>query len=813
MMHQGRNLVRYGWLGVFGIGAAMLAADPVQAELDLKRAEISRLPNGLTIILLEDHSFPVVSVQMLYKSGSRDETAGKTGLAHFLEHLAFRASENFPDAAATEAIYDTGGEWHGYTWLDQTTYFSTMPAGGLDLLLRIEADRMAKVTIDAASIAAEKGAVITEMHGYENDPASVLLDAVTATAIQAHPYRNNTIGYEADVAALTADDARAFYAAHYAPANAVLAIVGDVLPTQAKSLVARHFGALPPRAGPVRVAAIEPLQRGERRTTLLGPVDRQFFQIAYPAPAASSPDFPGFLVLRQLLSGGSGVNFRQNDWGTPAVPGSLLHGATNDIASWFIPTADRYIFAIKGSLDPGAAQALLEQDMERRIAALPNRAPSAARLASAKAAVVGQLVEDVQTTEDAAHQLAFFEGIGAHDMLVNLPESVRQVSGAEVQRVAQAYLRPQFRTIGWYVPGNPARAQGLAAAPAAAAPRDGIPPSSGAAPAAQLHRLSGGVPALIQSNPLSPTVTVQLLTTAPTKDGEQPRDLPGLGTITRSGAAAELAKIVADAAKALASGPAKQEPPNTDPEARLEQMIQSEIGMPDVRAPAKLVAAVLSGDVEPGAAFLALEKSFGSIAPAQPRDTGIPPYRGPLRTVRTKIDRRLSQGALGYVVVAAPRPGTREGRAWRMLLYILTHDYSGRLGRSAIADKGLAYHIDSSYRTDGATGWVTLTTGVDPDKADAMEAELRGQLARLATDPPSLAEVEAARRHLLGRDLSAAQNNEEIAAKLTRQFVETGGMRSHGQLEAMLNAAAPADVAAAAAAFARGTIVRVDVSR
>jgi predicted Zn-dependent peptidase len=146
-----------------------------------------------------------------------------------------------------------------------------------------------------------------------------------------------------------------------------------------------------------------------------------------------------------------------------------------------------------------------------------------------------------------------------------------------------------------------------------------------------------------------------------------------------------------------------------------------------------------------------------------------------------------------------------------MLLYILTHDYSGRLGRSAIADKGLVYHIYSSYRTDGPHGWAVLTTGVDPGSADAMEAELKSQLARLAADPPSAAEVDAARRHLLGRDLSAAQSNEEIAARVVRQFVETGGLRTHEQLEAMLNSITPADVAAAAPAFARGSILRVDV--
>ena len=159
----------------------------------------------------------------------------------------------------------------------------------------------------------------------------------------------------------------------------------------------------------------------------------------------------------------------------------------------------------------------------------------------------------------------------------------------------------------------------------------------------------------------------------------------------------------------------------------------------------------------------------------------------------------------------APAPGTREALVWRMLLYVLTHDYSGRLGLSAIRDKGIVYHIYSLLRTDGRRSWVTISTGVDPDKADAMEAELRTELARLASNPPTAAEVEAARNHLLGRDLTAAQSNEELTGKLAREFVETGGLGSHAQLRDALQTITPADLAAASRSFVDGTIIRVDV--
>ena len=307
------------------LAAALLAACPAQAELDLKRAEVSRLPNGLTVILLEDHSFPVVSVQTLYKSGSRDETAGKTGLAHFLEHLAFRASENFPNAARDGSDLRRRRRM-ARLHLARPDHLFCDHAGRRASICFCgsRADRMARVTIDPASIAAEKGAVITEMHGYENDPASVLLDAVTATALQAHPYRNNTIGYESDVAALTAGGCQGLLRGSITrrpmPCWRSSATFD---PTAGKGRWSRGISRRCPR-GQRRSASRRSSRSnaGERRTHAASARRSAIFPDRLSRlPPASSPDFPAFLVLQQLLSGGSGVNFRQNDWGTPAVAG------------------------------------------------------------------------------------------------------------------------------------------------------------------------------------------------------------------------------------------------------------------------------------------------------------------------------------------------------------------------------------------------------------------------------------------------------------------------------------------------------------
>jgi zinc protease len=683
-----------------------------------------------------------------------------------------------------------------------------MPKDDLGLLLSIEADRMARTIIDPASIEAEKGAVITELHSYENDPASVLLETVTRTAIQAHPYGSPMAGYVSDVGRLTIDDARDYYGSHYAPGNAVLAIVGDFTMQEARALVAKSFAEVPARPVAPQNLTIEPPQRGERRTQMLGAVERQYFQLAFPSPASSSPDFLPFLVLQEILSGGSGLNLRQSDWvGTAAATGSLLFGAAEDVATWLPPTREPFLFTIGGSIGAKADRATLERNIGRRIATLRDRPIAESRLAEAKIAVIRAIAEDVLTTEDAAHQLAFFEGIGALDVLLDAPRRIAKVTAADIQRVARSYLAPDRLTVGWMVPGRPPRVAPGIGKPQPAADRAGAASAGQPAGRPQLRRLSGGLPAIVQSSPLSDTATIELVLSASVDGDAQPADLSGFGAIIRSGRAEDLAMLVDQAVDAAGKPPAATEAPSDDPATRLEQLISAQIDSDPESVP-RPVTAIVSGNVDPEAAFSILERHLGKKAPGQISRRASAPATP--KIIRERIARPLAQGGIGYVA-EGPAPGTREALAWRMLLYVLTHDYSGRLGQSAITEKGIVYHIYSSVRTDGARSWATISTGVDPDKSDVMEAELRAQLARLVSEPPSTAELEAARNHMLGRDITAAQSNDEITAKLAREFIETGGLRSHEQLREQLRSITSADLVRLAPALANSTLIRVDV--
>jgi predicted Zn-dependent peptidase len=577
-----------------------------------------------------------------------------------------------------------------------------------------------------------------------------------------------------------------------------------------KAEVARRFAGIAPRSLAIPVHTVEPVQRGERRTLLHDAVDRQHFLVAYPAPAASNADFAAFLVLQQLLAGGSGVNFRENDWGTPAVDGSLLFGLADEIATWFIPTRDRYLFTIGGSIDAAGNRAAIEQELERRLATF-----RPTRVGAAKSAVLGQLTADVQTTEDAAHQLAYFEGIGALDVLLGLRDRVSAVTTADLERAARSYLDPQRRTVGWLIPGAVASAPGNGA-PRPAGERRGSAVEALTMPPPRAFALSGGLPVLFQENRSTDTMTVKLLLSAPLGSDDLSSDMPGFGAITRSGPAARLPELVAEAhaelAKELLSDRRFASTQSDDPETRLHQLATEIMRLEPSRGLRPVLIAV-SGAVDEPSVKRILEGQFGSIQPAAiPPKTAQAPVRPTLETRRVAVDKRLSQGELGYVVPAPP-PGTRESVAWRLLRYVLTHDYSGRLGRTAIMDKGLAYYIGSAYPTDGTRGWIKIWAGVDPAKADALEQEFREQLAALVTHPPSAAEVEAAKRNLLGRDISAAQSNAEIVHKLTLQFIEKGQLQSHAEFERLVMSITPAEIEKAIPAFDAGTILRVDVKR
>jgi zinc protease len=808
--------------------AAILAAAPA-AAFDLATARVTQLDNGLALVVLEDPRLPVVSVQALYRVGARNEPLGRWGIAHFLEHMAFRATESFPDTDVVSRIYAVGGEWHGYTWLDQTTYFETLPVEHLDLALRIEADRMARALIAEADVEPERGAVLGEMHGYENDPATVLNDAVLAVSFLQHPYRNNTIGWESDVEAITHDDLVAFYRRHYRPANAVLAVVGRVTASAVEARVRELFGFLPADGATPPPPTVEPPQRGVRRVTLDGAGSRSRFTVAYRAPSVGDPDFPAFLLLQEVLGGGRGVNFAQNTFGDAVRPGTRLAGIADDLATWYPPQADPYVLTLAGSVDAATAPADLEARLEAAVAAMRGAPPSEAELAAARHRLEDELVFDVETTEDAAHQLAFYVGLDALDVVLELPRSLAAVTPSDVQRLARRYLEPWQRTIGWYLAGKlpPAEAEvaAVAAEPAVAggSAETAVPSEALAETLGEpvVLRLAGGLPVLFQRLPLSSAAYLRLLVPATGLDFAAPgvefsvsHDVPiwrhtSVDFRLRPG---DLAATVEAAAAALRG--ATPEPPVDpsmveDPATRLALELDAALRTEPASSAGDpgLTAIALVGDLRQEEALPLLEAAFGDRAPrhAAPAALAVPPVAR-----RVTLDVAKAQAQLGYVV-AAPAAGVADACAWRSLLYVLSHGYEGRLGKEAISRRGLLYYIDARYASDGEAGRVSLEMGVDPAKKAPLRELLVRSLAELQSMPPSADEVAEARAHLLGRRASAAQSDEEVSARLLADWMAFGELPGAEEYAARAASCDRDDVLRAVPSFVAGAVVSVEV--
>jgi zinc protease len=215
---------------------------------------------------------------------------------------------------------------------------------------------------------------------------------------------------------------------------------------------------------------------------------------------------------------------------------------------------------------------------------------------------------------------------------------------------------------------------------------------------------------------------------------------------------------------------------------------------------------VVAGGVETEAALEVLNEAFGTLPPETLTLTEREWRNAPDRSVR--MGRTIAQAQLGYLFQVPP-PKDPDADAWRLMLYILSHAYEGRLGKKAISDRGLVYYIDSHYRSNGRDAWITMTTGVDPPKLQALESLFRAELARLASEPPTDDEISEARRHLVGRARSAAQSNEELSAELARQWTWYGRLQSPQELQSALHAISDEDVRATAAGFARGTMITI----
>ena len=781
---------------------------------DLNQVKIERLDNGLTVMILEDHAQPLVSTQVLYKVGARNECTGTTGLAHFVEHMAFRSTKNFPDTQG--AIYSIGGEWHGYTWIDQTTYFETVPVEQLDTALRLQADRMVNVVNRKEEVEAEKGAVLTELHSYENDPASILFDKVLALSFLEHPYRFNTVGWTSDVENISHADLVHFYERYYTPFNAVLAIAGDVQAGEVLNQVKKHFGPLTGKQIDTLPRTIEPPQEGERRIQVKGAGKLNYFQISYRAPAATDSDYPAFLLMQGILAGSNGVSFHQSGFGVRIPENVRLAGIGNKITSFFAATAQPYVFNISGNTD--SAPAAIEIEIEKRISVLRDQAVPLQELTEARKQLIEELVFDIETTEDAAHQMAYFEGINAFPVLQRLPSLLQAVTANDIQRIARKYLRPEQRTIGWYLGQSSASAQTPSRSTLAARKEDVARTLTltNRSTDPLVRKTRNGLTLIVQRMARTPAAFLRILVpsvSVETNAASSAND-PVWGHTSlhwrflQEDLTATLQKAKEAVTKIRAGEPV--DPSETDdPETRLDIELEDLVNANLSGGNLKPGVISIVGDVDPVNTMQMLEKTFGGFsgnAHNAPRSSVI--LREKIKTVRLP---GKAQSQFGYAV-PAPAPAAGDSYAYKALLYILTHGYGGRLGKELINNRGVIYYIGSNYHSDGDASWISMRFGVNPDKLVESKKLFDQILQGLLTNPPTEQELAEAKRHLIGRRVTAYQSNEQLSAFYAREWVEQRRIPTQSEFKQKMNAVTLSEVKKIIPAFIAGAQVLIDTN-
>src|SRR4051812_2548588 len=347
------------------IGILRFYNDPM-----LRRATLA---NGLTVLVQEEHTAPLASVWCWYKVGSKDERAGLTGVSHWVEHMNFKGTTNIPRDQVKGIIEQFGGSWNGYTWIDQTTYLETATKDALDRMLFIESERMANGLYHPDDCDSERTVIIAELHGGENDPDQFLDQEVVATAFKAHPYRHPTIGWQADLEAMTRDDLYGFYRQWYVPNNASLVIVGDVDTDEVLRRAEHHFGPIPAGALPPRQTTAEPEQTGERRVTIRRAGTAAYLKLAYHSPAITDPRFYGLLVLDAALTGAFGLNLWSSFRLPPPQRSARLYralvgkGLASAISGALMPTELPFVYIISATATDGTPLSAVEGELLEEI--------------------------------------------------------------------------------------------------------------------------------------------------------------------------------------------------------------------------------------------------------------------------------------------------------------------------------------------------------------------------------------------------------------------------------------------------------------
>jgi zinc protease len=410
------------------------------------RVVAATLDNGLRVLLLEDARSPIVSFQVWYRVGSRDEHRGATGIAHFLEHLMFKGTPTHGARQFARLVEENGGQDNAFTSQDVTSYYVNIAADKVDLVIDLEADRMQNLLLDAKEIGSEREVVIEERRTRtEDDPGGFLGEEVSSIAFKAHPYGAPIIGWMEDIKRITPDEIRAFYKTYYVPNNALVVAVGAFKANELLEKIKRRFGRIPRGKVPPPMLAVEPPQNGERRVTVTKQAQLPIVYLAWHVPNQKSDDAAALELLSTILAGGRASRLYRD----LVYQRQLALEAGGDYSYFSI---DPNLFWFWATPMPGQTPEKLEAELIAHMERLKTEPVTDEELARAKNQMEAAFVYQEDSIHQRASMLARFELIGGFALKESFVAKIRAVTASDLTRVARTWFGPDKKSVGVLLP-------------------------------------------------------------------------------------------------------------------------------------------------------------------------------------------------------------------------------------------------------------------------------------------------------------------------------------------------------------------------
>lgn len=412
------------------------------------KVERHTLRNGLVVLTHEDHAVPACTFWQWFKVGSRDERPGITGISHYFEHMMFNGSKNVPPKEYDRILESNGGYSNAFTDRDMTAYYEDIASDRLDVVFRLDSDRMASLSLLPEQLKSEIEVVKEERRlRTDNDISGMLDEQLYAEAFLASPYRWPVVGWMGDLNRITREEMAEYFRIHYAPNNCILVLTGDFDTKVAMVQIETFFGAIPAQTPPTPPINSEPGQRGERRAEVHYPAENVSVDIGYKAPSVASPDTPVLDVLSSILADGESSRLHQ----------ALVYRKqiALDVSTFFRTRVDSTLFEVYLEMKPGKTAAEGEAALYAELDTLAKQGPTARELEKAKNLLEAGFVKSLKTNNGVGEQLGFYEHVfGDYNAMFSTLDRYRAVTAEDCRRVAQRVFVPLARTVVVLVPEN-----------------------------------------------------------------------------------------------------------------------------------------------------------------------------------------------------------------------------------------------------------------------------------------------------------------------------------------------------------------------